>query len=110
MNTLLAFLAKIFAPVEAIVVADIAKVEAEAITVAAKVGAAFAAIVGQQPAAQQQILHDSMATFTADITAGKDAGTAAADALMTFYNEEKADVQAATKSLFQAFLQSVGVS
>lgn len=97
MNGFVTWLISIFKPVEQEIVA-------EAVAVAAKVGAAFAGVLGQQPADQQKILHDAMAAFTADIDDGKGWSEAAADALNVFFNEEQGEFTKVTKALFDAFL------
>lgn len=72
-----------------------------------KLVGAFGAIVTELPSDEAQILHDAMAKFVADRNAGKPYGEAAADALDTFYNENKGEVSKVGKQLFSAFLSSV---
>lgn len=93
MTSILAYITALFAPIVN--------------SIETKLLGAFTAVVSEQPADQKQILHDSIAKFTADRAAGKSYGEAAADALTVFYDGEKAEGGKVAKALFSAFLTSV---
>jgi len=96
MSTILAYVAALFQPVVT--------------NILTRLMGAFAAIMGEQPIDQQQILHDAIGKFTADRTAGNSYGEAAADALDTYFNAEKGEVNKVTLSLFNAFLAAMETS
>lgn len=110
MSNFIAWLANLFAPVVAEAEAIGTEIEQDIVSVPTKLVAAFGGVIGLLEAGEQQDLHDAMAQFSADVKAGKGMGEAAADALSVFFNESKGTVSAAAKSLFTAFLNSVGVS
>lgn len=73
-----------------------------------RVQSVFTTILSGLTDDEARILHDSMDAFNNDVKAGKSVSEAAADALNTFYNEEKAEISKIVQAAFNLFLAKSG--
>jgi hypothetical protein len=78
--------------------------QAAALSVWTKVQGALNTVINEIPDDEIQIMHDGLAQFSADLTAGKSWGDAAADLWTFVENQEGKELSKVANLLLQAFV------